>query len=117
MDVRNAVDEFTPGNADRERRGRVAYERMAAFMPLRSWESQTPMNREQWCHVAEAAFEEGRAFEREYVMQKTRYNFADMANMLRHRGYRVYEPGTWVVADDGTTVWRQLKRAEGCCPE
>ncbi len=61
------MDEFIPGNTDPERRGRGAYERWCAAMEGRwkRWAELSPDNRERWQTIAEAAFEEGRAFERE----------------------------------------------------
>lgn len=59
------MDEFVPGNTDPERRGRVAYERLGAHSG--PWVEQDGAFRQAWCHAAEAAFEEGRAFEREQL--------------------------------------------------
>ncbi len=63
------MDEFIPGNTDPERRGRVAYERMVADLGGRmnkglEWAALDEAAQASWCHAAEAAFEEGRAFER-----------------------------------------------------
>lgn len=100
------MDEFMPGNADRERRGRVAYERWRALGGNQTvpWNDMALYVQDMWQQVAEAAFEEGRAFERERWHSLEGMSDSNMAQMLRDRGYRVYDPGTWVVADDGMTV-------------
>jgi hypothetical protein len=114
------MDEFVPGNTDLERRGRVAYERWSAVTGRTgdAWVRLSPEFRQQWCHTVEAAFEEGRAFEREQPQQPRPIDASAIAELLastdeemrnevsgmwaavlRERGYRVYDPGTWSVAD------------------
>lgn len=100
------MDEFTPGNTDPERRGRVAYERYAAALPavvddvyprewVQAWSAPWGMVpsgvRQMWCHAAEAAFEEGRAFELEQLRIG---DISRLVESLRARGYRIYDPGT-----------------------
>lgn len=96
------MDEFTPGNTDKERRGRVTYERHLSACGGKcgeihiSWSDLGQWERNAWLATAEAAFEEGRAFEQEHY---ERADADECANFLRARGYRVYDPGTWSVAE------------------
>lgn len=52
---------------DPDRRGRVAFERYHVALPSTriDWVRLGAAEQAAWCHAAEAAFEEGRAFERE----------------------------------------------------
>lgn len=86
------MDEFIPGNTDPERRGRVAYERMRAAVQARgrsmageSWSGLEQPHREAWCHAAEAAFEEGCAFERERAEEAVRAKLDDVAIAAQDR--------------------------------